>query len=103
MSAFNEHLSDFLIECRNDAWDGLRTDSRYIEQASKLSELRSKLDSLLSPDDRAILEKYSEALNAIRSMESNTALLCGLTLQTNILRRFDMSAPEYKLLFETFM
>ena len=103
MSAFNESLSGFLVERREAALEELKSDSRYVERSDKLSDVLSRLETCLNPEAKALFEEYAETIIAIKSMEYNKTLLCGLTMQTGILTRFDVNTSECKAFMVSFL
>ena len=96
MQVFNEDFNNFLTECRNDAVKNLEPNERYTERKNRQEKLHTKLISLLNPEIQAVFEEYSEAYGAVQAMEYNAILLCGLTMQSEILKRFDTATAEYK-------
>ena len=93
--SFNENLSNFLTECRNNALEGLNADKRYAERKQAQDEILAKLGAI-SPEAAALLEDYTEAAAAVQSMEYGAIMLCGLSITSDICRRFDASTHEYK-------
>ena len=103
MLDFTELLSGFFTDCREAAFEELRSDEQYAKRISRQVELLSKLESLLTPEILALLDDYNETMSHIRSLECNKSFLCGLTLQATILRRFDITTPEYESLMKNFL
>ena len=95
MASFNENLGAFLTECRNNALVELKSNERYADWKRKQSELRSGLEAAISAEAAQLLEDYLEVGLTVQGMEINKALLCGLTIQSDIRRRFDTSSDEY--------
>jgi len=102
MSSFNENLGNFLTECRNNALEGLNADKRYAERKQAQDEILSKL-AALSPEAAALLEDYAEAAVAVQSMEYGAIMLCGLSVTSDICRRFDVSASEHKAFADEYL
>ena len=96
MRMFNENLNNFLTECRNGVLDELQSNKRYADRKSRQSELRTKLMSILNPEAQSLLEDYTEVSASVQSMEYSRVLLCGLTMQSALHKRFDTSTPEYQ-------
>ena len=100
---FDEHLSNFITECRNEVLAELKKTDRYTEWKLKTDDLLAEVLAHLPPDSKEIFEEYGEALNAIAALENNTYVLFGMTLQEKLLRRFDRDAPEHKALATHFV
>jgi len=103
MASFNENLGAFLTECRNNALVELKSNERYADWKRKQSELRSGLESVISAEAVQLLEDYLEAGLTVQGMEMNKALLCGLTVQSDIRWRFDASSAEYPAFEEEYL
>ncbi len=103
MASFNENLDIFLTECRDDALDELNSNESYLEWKKRRLELRGELEVLIAPDTQSILEKYDEITAAIESYHMNTAYLRGLTMFSDIRKRFDSATLEYKAFADEFM
>ena len=96
MESFNEYLGCLLSNCRDDALEELRSDKRYAERKQAQADLRTRLEAVISPEANALLEEYALAAVTLHVMEYNRVLLCGLTAQEEIRKRFDASTPEYR-------
>ena len=96
MAMFNENLCNFLTECRNNALDELKTNNQYVEQKKKQSKLFLQLKLIINPETKEIFEEYLEVTSALQSMELNKALLCGLTIQSDIGLHLNTSTLEYQ-------
>ena len=96
MTLFNENFKNFLCECMHNALKELKSDRNYAEQKKTQAEIRSKLDSVSSPEIQKLLEDYVEISIALQGFENNKVFLCGIGMQSDILKRFDSSTPEYK-------
>jgi hypothetical protein len=96
MDSFNEYLGYFLTECRNNALEELRSDKRYIEKKQAQADIRSKLEAIISPEAKALLEDYDISALTINGLEFNRVMLCGLSLTAEVCKRFDISTPQYK-------
>jgi len=103
MATFDEHLSNFVTECRNDVLMELKETDRYTEWKLKTDGLLAEVLAHLPPDSHETFEEYREALNAIAALENNTYVLFGMTLQEKLLRRFSGDAPEHKALLAHFV
>lgn len=103
MASFNENLGAFLTECRNNALEELKSNERYADRKRRQSELRSGLEAVISAEAVQLLEDYLEAGLTVQGMEMNKALLCGLTTQSEIRRRFDTSSAEYPAFEEEYL
>jgi hypothetical protein len=93
---FYESFSNFLTDCRENALDELKSDTRYIGFVKRREELQSKLMSIISTEARDVLEEYHEETPNILSMEYNAILLRGLTIGADVNKLFDASTPEYR-------
>ena len=96
MESFNEYLGYLITNCRDNAIEALRTNKNYAELKKKHDDLRTELEAIISPEAQAVLDKYSETGVSVKAMECNKALLCGLTAQAEMQKRFDASTDEYK-------
>ena len=96
MQKFNESLTTFLVDCRENALEELKSNKQYNEWKLKQADLLTELEARFTPETREFFEEYKETLSDMMSLEYNKILLCGLTVQTNILRRFDVLSPEYQ-------
>jgi len=103
MQLFNNSLSTFLIECRESALDELKQDERYGEWTRKRGEIVTQIEALLTPEGITLFEEYQEIMTAVMSLEYNRTLVCGLTTQNSILKRFDSSSPEFSSFLATFL
>ena len=83
-----------MTECRNNALETLDSDKHYAERKQSQADIRAKL---------AALSPSAEAAGAVQSMEYSAILLCGLTVQSDIGRRFDAATPEYKAFAENYV
>ena len=91
-------IADFITDCRDNALDGLKSNSRYNERTTKHMEISEKLEAHLSYEAKQLFEDYKEIGLAIMSMEFNTILLCGLSLPTEMSKYLDPATEEYKVL-----
>ena len=96
MESFNEYLGNLLTDCRNNALEELRSNERYAERKKIQADLRAKLEALISPEATDLLEEYAEAGVHLNGFEYNAVIVCGLTAQSEIQKRFDASTPEYR-------
>ena len=96
MESYNEYLGYFITYCRDNALEELRSNQRYNELRQEEKGLRSELEAIISPKAQELLESFFEATVAVKSMECNRTLLCGLTVQAEIRKRFDASTDEYR-------
>jgi len=103
MKCFNEDLITFLTERRNNALNDLYENERYKERAAEQKDLRSELETIISPEAKAVLDKLIDALDSTANMERNRLLLLGMTMQTDLLKRFDANTPEYNTFAEEFI
>ena len=103
MESFNEYLGNLLAHCRDNALEEVRTGSRYIEEKQKSIGLRSKLEALISPEAKEILDDLFEVMVTLQVMEYNKVLLCGLTMPAELQKRFDASTAEYKAFEEEYL
>ena len=103
MNTFNEYLSYFLTDCRNNALEELRFDKHYAERKQTQAAIRSKLEALISSEAVKLLEEYSEAGVVLQGIEYNRVILCGLTTMSEIQKRLDVSTPEYKAFAEEYL
>ena len=103
MQPFDDSLTTFLIDCRESALDELSSNEQYSDLTARQSILIARIESLLSQEGKDIFEQYREVTEAIKSRVSNQTLLCGLTTQNNILKRFDCSTPEYRSFANTLL
>ena len=94
--SFNKNLDGFLTGCRESALEELKSNGEYAGWKSTQTNLRSELDTLISPEARRVLEAYLESVTDVQRLEYNTILLCGLTVSAELHRRFDPSTDEYK-------
>jgi len=103
MQSFDNSLSSFLVECRENALDELKQDERYVERTIKRDELLTQIEAHLTPEGKALFEDYRDIVTAVMSLEYNRTLVCGLTTPNSILKRFDSSSPEFKGFLDTFL
>lgn len=103
MASFNENLDAFLTECRNNALEELKTDEKYAEWKRKQTELRSRLESAFDAETAKLFEEYSDATLSVQGIELNKVMLCGLTVLSDIRRRFDAASAEYPAFAENFL
>lgn len=103
IASFDKNLGNFLTECRNNALEELKSDSRYADWKHKQSELRSKLEAVISAEAVKLFEEYSETSGAVQSMEFNKVFLCGLTTHADIRRRFDAASAEYPVFAKEYL
>jgi hypothetical protein len=103
MDSFDEYLGYFLTDCINNALDELRSNARYTEMKQKQTDIISKLEAIISPEARALLDEYSMSVDAINGLEFNRVMLCGLTTAAELRKRFDASTPEYKTFAEEYL
>jgi len=96
MDMFSEYFGYFITNCRDNALEELRSNKGYNELKSKQDGLRTELEAVISPEAQAVLDKFFEAAVAVKAMECNRTLLCGLTTSVEIHKRFDASTDEYK-------
>jgi len=96
METYSEYFGYLISHCRDNALEDLRSNQRYMELKGKENDLRTKLEAVINPEVHAVFEKYAEAATAVKNMECNRTLLCGLTAQAEIQKRFDASTDEYK-------
>ena len=96
MESFGEYFGYLITHCRDNALEELRSNKAYTELKDIQDDLRTQLEAAVSPETQALLEKFAEAVVAVKSMEVNKALLCGLTVSAEIRKRYDASTPEYK-------
>ena len=103
MSSFNHNLDLFLIGCRETAFAELKNNEQYSELKNSQNALRSELEALMTDEAKKILFAYFEKTSDILSMEANNIMLCGLTLMSEMQKRFDTSTPEYKAFAEQYL
>ena len=103
MSSFNHNLDLFLISCRETAYAELQENKEYAEFKSKQNGLRSELEAVISDEAKKILASYLEATSDILGIEANNIMLCGLTLTSEMQKRFDRATPEYAAFVEEFL
>jgi len=103
MPSFNENLDNFLTECRENAVRELGSSKSYTDWKTTQTDLRSRLEALISPEARKILDEYVEAVTDVQRMEAGRILLCGLTLPAEIQKRFDTSTAEHKVFAEEYL
>ena len=103
MESFSECFSTLITNCRDNALEELRSNKKFGELKTAESDLRTKLEALISPEAQDILEDFMEAVVAVKGMECNRALLCGLTVSATIQRHYDASTPEYKAFAEEYL
>ena len=103
MESLNEYLGSLLTNCRNNALEELRYNKRYAERKQAQTDIRAKLESLISPEASALLEDYAEAGVHLQGIEFNRVMLCGLTTLNELQKRFDASATEYKEFAEEYV
>ena len=103
MSSFNNNLDLFLTACRETVYAELQNNKQYAEWKNNQSALRSELEKLMSPEAKEILFAYLEKTADILSMEANNIMLCGLTLTSEMQKRFDSSTQEYKEFAEEYL
>jgi len=103
MASFNENLGNFLTESRNNALEELKSNERYSDRKRKQSNLRSRLEAVISTEAVQLLEEYAETSNAVQGMEFNKILLCGLTTHADIRRRSDAASAEYPAFAEEYV
>ena len=96
MESFSECFGYLLTFCRENALRELRTNKTYIRLNNEQEDLLVRLEAAVNPESQGVLAKFLEAAVAVKSMECNRALLCGLTVSTEIRKRFDASTDEYK-------
>ena len=93
---FNENFNNFLSECKYSALKELKSDRVYAEQKNAQAALRSKLETVSGPEIQKLLDDYIDISIALQSIENNKVFLCGLTIQSEISKRFDPLTPEHK-------
>jgi hypothetical protein len=103
MQAFDENLCMFLKSCQNDALESLKSNRRYNERKKIQNERRAKLEAAITTEAISLLEEYDEAVISVYAMEDNMALIRGFTLQSELHKRFDMSAPECQSFTEEYL
>ena len=96
MESFDENFSYLITHCRDNALEELRSNKSYIELKDAHDDLRVRLEAVISPEAKDLLEKFVEAAVSVKAMECNRALLCGLTMSAEIQKRCDASTAEYK-------
>ena len=96
METYSEYFGYLISHCRDNALEELRSNQRYMELKGNENDLRTKLEAVISPEAQTILDKYAEAAVAVKSMECNRTLLCGMTAQAEMRKHFDASTDEYK-------
>jgi len=100
METLNEYIGHLVTFCRDNALEELRSNGRYTELKQKEQDLRADLEAVMNSEALALFESYFEASVAVKGMEFNKVLLCGMTAQAEIGKRFDADAGDYKA-FET--
>ena len=100
METLNEYIGHLVTFCRDNALEELRSNERYIELKQKEKDLRTDLKASMSGEALGLFERYFEAAVAVKGMEFNKVLLCGMTAQAEIGKRFNADADDYKA-FET--
>ena len=103
MPSFNENLDQFLTACRETVYAELQKNPQYAGLKEKQSGLRSELEALLTPEADKKLFSYLETTSDILGMEANNIMLCGLSLSSEMRKRFDSSTPEYKAFAELYL
>ena len=103
MESFNEYFGYLITNCRDNALEELRSNKNYNELKNAHDDLRIRLEAAVSPETQEVLEKFIEASVAVKAMECNRTLLCGLTLSAEIQKRFDASTDEYKAFAEEYL
>jgi len=96
MDTFSEYFGYFITNCRDNALEELRSNQNYNDLKMTQDDLRTKLEAIISPEAQAVLESFWESAVAVKAMECNRTLLCGLTTSAEIQKRFDASTDEYK-------
>ena len=96
MDTFSEYFGYFITNCRDNALEELRSNKGYNELKSAQDDLRTELETVISPEAQEMLDKFLETAVAVKAMECNRTLLCGLTTSVEIHKRFDASTDEYK-------
>ena len=81
----------------------LNLNSEYEGWKSKQADLRSQLETLITPEAQKILDAYVETTTDVQRLEANKILLCGLTVSTELHKRFDSSTMEYKAFAEEYL
>ena len=103
MQSFDDSLSAFLVDCRESALNELKQDKRYQERSIKQEDLLAQIKTLLTPEGNMLFEEYRENATALLSLEYNRTLLCGLTTQNDLLKRFDSNSPEHQAFVTKFL
>ena len=103
METYSEYFGYLISHCRDNALEELRSNKKYMELKGSENDLRTKLEAVISPEAQAVLDKYAEAATAVKSMECNRTLLCGLTAQAEMRKRFDATTDEYKAFAEEYL
>ncbi len=94
MDKFDERFSAMLVQYRENAIDGLRSNERYAKMEQEQNDLRLELEAI-SPEAEKLAEKFFRAVSGIHDMECSAALLCGMTVSAEMRKRFDSSTAEY--------
>ena len=100
METLNEYLGHLVTFCRDNALEELRSNERYIGLKQKEKDLQADLEAVMNGEAQALFDSYFEAAVAVKGMEFNKVLLCGMTARAEIGKRFDADADDYKA-FET--
>jgi hypothetical protein len=103
MESFNENLGNLLSGCRDDVLEELRSNKRYMERKQAQSDIRSKLEAIISTEAQTLLEEYAVSVITLNGIEFNRVMLCGLTMTAALRKRFDVSAPEYTAFAEEYL
>ena len=96
MESYSEYFGYLITHCRDNALEELRSNQRYMKLREEEKNAVAGLTAIISPEAQTVFEKYLETSVAVKAMECNRTLLCGLTAQVEMRKRFDASTPEYK-------
>jgi hypothetical protein len=103
MISFNNSFDSMLTACREEAIAGLSTHKGFIALNKKEKDLQAKLEAVISPEAKEILINFLEAAVAVKGMEINRALLCGLTTPAKLKKHFDADTDDYRAFEENFL
>ena len=103
MDSFNDGLNRFLTLCRENALKKLATNVEYSEWRNKQKNLRSELETLVTPENNKVFLAFIETFTVMNGMEYDTIFLHGLTMPELLRKYFNADTDEYKDFESVFM